>query len=291
MNLLRRILVVLTPGNIFLVVVAVLGRGELFPVALGDVVTHSAPSFLALPDDSVASFSVRIEQKIAHDPSHFVQGLFISGDSVFEGTGRYGESKLIRYHLNRASNSLEVIWRKALASNEFGEGITTLNNVLYQLTWKKGPVYRYHHSGESVEQLPVWLNDREGWGLTTDGKSLIASDGSDTLFFRSAKDFSVERVIKVRHLGKPVFHLNELEFVDGRIWANVWKTRYIVVIDPENGSVSAIIDCKMLIADAQAISLDIGVLNGIAWDEDKRDLYLTGKLWPWIYRVSLDPKQ
>ena len=98
-------------------------------------------------------------------------------------------------------------------------------------------------------------------------------------------------MIKVHHFGKPVFQLNELEFIDGRIWANVWKTRYIVVIDPENGSVSAIIDCKMLIADAQAASLDIGVLNGIAWDEDKRDLYLTGKLWPWIYRVSLDPKQ
>ena len=220
---------------------------------------------------------MRIEQKITHDPSHFIRGLFISGDSVFEGTGRYGESKLIRYHLNRASNSLEVIWRKALARNEFGEGITILNNVLYQLTWNKGPVYRYHHSGECVEQLPVWLNDREGWGLTTDGKSLIASDGSDTLFFRSAKDFSVERVIKVHHLGKPVFHLNELEFIDGRNWANVWKTRYIVVIDPENGSLSAIIDCQTLIADAQATSLDIGVLNGIAWDEDKRDLYLTKK--------------
>ena len=98
-------------------------------------------------------------------------------------------------------------------------------------------------------------------------------------------------MIKVHHLGKPVFHLNELEFIDGRNWANVWKTRYIVVIDPENGSLSAIIDCQTLIADAQATSLDIGVLNGIAWDEDKRDLYLTGKLWPWIYRVSLDPKQ
>ena len=291
MNLLRRISVALKARNILLVIVVFLGRGELFPIVLGDIVIHSAPTFLSVPDDSIDSFLARIEQKIAHDPSHFVQGLHISGDSVFEGTGRYGESKLIRYHLNRASNSLEVIWRKALARNEFGEGITILNNVLYQLTWKKGPVYRYHHSGESVEQLPVWLNDGEGWGLTTDGKSLIASDGSDTLFFRSAKDFSVERVIKVHHLGKPVFHLNELEFIDGRIWANVWKTRYIVVIDPENGSLSAIIDCQTLIADAQATSLDIGVLNGIAWDEDKRDLYLTGKLWPWIYRVSLDPKQ
>ena len=134
MNLLRRILVVLTPGNIFLVVVAVLGRGELFPVVLGAIVTHSAPSVLSLTDDSVDSFSVPIEQKITHDPSHFVEGLFISVDSVFEGTGRYGESKLIRYHLNRASNSLEVIWRKALARNEFGEGITILNNALYQLT-------------------------------------------------------------------------------------------------------------------------------------------------------------
>ena len=110
---------------------AFLGWGELFPAALGDIVTHSAPSVFSLSDDNVDSFSVRIEQKITHDPSHFIQGLFISGDSVFEETGRYGESKLIRYHLNRASNSLEVIWRKALARYEFGGGITMLNNVLY----------------------------------------------------------------------------------------------------------------------------------------------------------------
>jgi len=245
---------------------------------------------LSSTDSTVASFSVRIVRKIAHDPKHFVQGLQIVGDSLYEGTGLYGESELIRYRFNREAGVLNPTWRKPLAADEFGEGIAMLGDVLYQLTWKEGRVHRYREKGQSVEELPALVNDRQGWGLTTDGRSLIASDGSDTLFFRSAKDFSVERKVRVHHRGMPISHLNELEFIDNKIWANVWMTQYIVLIDPASGAVTAIVDCAALIDDARAASPKIDFLNGIAWDKVGRELYLTGKLWPWLYQVSLEAK-
>ena len=133
-------------------------------------------------------------------------------------------------------------------------------------------------------------NDREGWGLTTDGQHLIASDGSAFLTFRSIADFSVEQTIEVRFQGKAIDRLNELEWIDGKIWANVWMTPFIVVVDPATGDVTSVIDCRNLVEDARASSPDIDVLNGIAWDATNRELYLTGKLWPWIYKVALDKK-
>ena len=133
-------------------------------------------------------------------------------------------------------------------------------------------------------------NDREGWGLTTDGHHLIASDGSAFLTFRSIKGFSVEQTIEVRFQGKAIDRLNELEWIDGKIWANIWMTPFIVVVDPATGDVTSVIDCRNLVEDARASSPDIDVLNGIAWDAANRELYLTGKLWPWIYKVALDKK-
>tara|TARA_Y100000310_G_scaffold342656_1_gene446798 strand:- start:308 stop:1156 length:849 start_codon:yes stop_codon:yes gene_type:complete len=265
-------------------------RGDLYHLWQGYVTVPATTELLSSTDSAVASFSVRIVRKIAHDPKHFVQGLQIVGDSLYEGTGLYGKSELIRYRFNREAGALNPIWRKALAADEFGEGIAMLGDVLYQLTWKEGRVHRYREKGQSVEDLPALANDREGWGLTTDGRSLIASDGSDTLLFRSAEDFSAEREVRVHHRGKPVVHLNELEFIDGKIWANVWKTQYIVVIDPASGAVTAIVDCAALVDDARAASPKIGFLNGIAWDKASRELYLTGKLWPWIYQVRLDAR-
>ena len=133
-------------------------------------------------------------------------------------------------------------------------------------------------------------NDREGWGLTTNGQHLIASDGSAFLTFRSIKGFSVEQTIEVRFQGKAIDRLNELEWIDGKIWANIWMTPFIVVVDPATGDVTSVIDCRNLVEDARASNPDIDVLNGIAWDAINRELYLTGKLWPWIYKVALDKK-
>ena len=278
-----------------LIIAVLAGMGHLFREDLsflwgGYATPSSSIELVSSKDGTVALLSARILRKVAHDPKLFVQGLQFVGDHLYEGVGLYAKSQLIRYHFNRESGSLNIVWRKDLAADEFGEGIAALDGVLYQLTWKRGRVHRYRESGEGLEEIPAWINDREGWGLTTDGESLIASDGSATLFFRSAKDFSIERTIQVRHRDKPVVHLNELEFIDGKIWANVWKTDHILVIDPRTGVVTAVVDCSELVADARSAWVDIDFLNGIAWDKVGGHLYLTGKFWPWIYQVSLEAR-
>ena len=247
-------------------------------------------SLLTGTTGSIDFFEAKILQRIPHNPKHFVQGLQLDGDILWEGTGLYGASKLIKQRFNRTDGTLELLYERALSSDDFGEGITVLNDTLYQLTWKAGRVYRYDLSGKEPSPLEPLRNDREGWGLTTDGHSLIASDGSAFLAFRSAKDFSVQKTIEVRFQGKAIDRLNELEWIDGKIWANVWKTPFIVVVDAETGDVTSVIDCGSLVEDARASNPDIDVLNGIAWDTSNRELYLTGKLWPWVYRVVLDRK-
>ena len=266
-----------------------LSRGDLSHSWLYGHATARAFSFTGTTG-SIDFFEVKILQRIPHNPKHFVQGLQLDGDILWEGTGLYGESKLIKQRFNRTVGTLEPLYEKALSSDDFGEGITVLNDTLYQLTWKAGRVYRYDLSGKKPSPLEPLRNDREGWGLTTDGHSLIASDGSAFLAFRSAKDFSVQKTIEVQFQGKAIDRLNELEWIDGKIWANVWKTPFIVVVDAETGEVTSVIDCRSLVEDARVSRPDIDVLNGIAWDTSNRELYLTGKLWPWVYRVVLDRK-
>ena len=245
---------------------------------------------LAGTTGSIDFFEAKILQRIPHNPKHFVQGLQLDGDILWEGTGLYGESKLAKHRLNRTDGTLELLYERALSSDDFGEGIAVLNDTLYQLTWKAGRVYRYDLSGKEPLLLEPLRNDREGWGLTTNGQHLIASDGSAFLTFRSIKGFSVEQTIEVRFQGKAIDRLNELEWIDGKIWANIWMTPFIVVVDPATGDVTSVIDCRNLVEDARASNPDIDVLNGIAWDATNRELYLTGKLWPWIYKVALDKK-
>jgi len=264
-------------------------RGDLSHSRLYGHATAQA-FLLAETTGSIDFFEAKILQRIPHNPKHFVQGLQLDGDILWEGTGLYGESKLAKHRLNRTDGTLELLYERALSSDDFGEGIAVLNDTLYQLTWKAGRVYRYDLSGKKPSPLEPWRNDREGWGLTTDGHSLIASDGSAFLAFRSAKDFSVQKTIEVRFQGKAIDRLNELEWIDGKIWANVWKTPFIVVVDAETGDVTSVIDCGSLVEDARASNPNIDVLNGIAWDTSNRELYLTGKLWPWVYRVVLDIK-
>ena len=269
---------------------AYLFRGHISYLWLQNVTVPRMNSLLAAQADGVDVFEARIVQKIAHNPTHFVQGLQFDGDILWEGTGLYGESKLIKQRFNRTAGTLEPLYEKALSSDDFGEGLAVLNETLYQLTWKAGRVYRYDLSGKEPLLLEPLRNDREGWGLTTNGQHLIASDGSAFLTFRSIKGFSVEQTIEVRFQGKAIDRLNELEWIDGKIWANIWMTPFIVVVDPATGDVTSVIDCRNLVEDARASNPDIDVLNGIAWDATNRELYLTGKLWPWIYKVTLDKK-
>ncbi len=174
-----------------------------------------------------------------------------------------------------------------LPEGDFGEGIAIIGNTLFQLTWREGRVYQYDISGSVPVVIGVLFNDKQGWGLTSNGQQLIASDGSHILTIRSQEDFRVEDTIEVKIEGQVVGSLNELEFIDGKIWANVWKTPFIIVIDPATGRVVSVIDCRNLVSDARAFNPYIDVLNGIAWDKSNRRVYLTGKNWPWIYEVTL----
>ena len=282
--------------GIAVLLIAILGigaylfRGHISYLWLQSVTVPRMNSLFVTQADGVDVFEARIVQKIAHNPTHFVQGLQFDGDILWEGTGLYGESKLIKQRFNRTAGTLEPLYEKALSSDDFGEGLAVLNETLYQLTWKAGRVYRYDLSGKEPLLVESLRNDREGWGLTTNGQHLIASDGSAFLTFRSIKGFSVEQTIEVRFQGKAIDRLNELEWIDGKIWANIWMTPFIVVVDPATGDVTSVIDCRNLVEDARASNPDIDVLNGIAWDATNRELYLTGKLWPWIYKVALDKK-
>ncbi len=277
------------------VFIAVIIAGYWFRVTLHylwltSVAAPLADASLSAANDDVEFYEARIVRRIPHNPNSFVQGLQLIGDAFYEGMGLRGESALVRHHFDRQAGTLNTVWRKELPASEFGEGVAVSDGVIYQLTWKEGQVHRYRDHDTSPTELTGFANDREGWGLTTDGGTLIASDGSDTVFFRSPEDFSVIRTLEVHHRGRPVMRLNELEFINGEIWANLWMSQYVVSIDPSSGAVTAIIDCAALIADAKTTHPDIDYLNGIAWDEVNQHLYLTGKLWPWIYQVALDAK-
>jgi len=274
--------------------IAVLGigayvfRGHISHLWLQTVTVPRMNSLLSMQTDGVEFYEAKIVQRIPHNPKNFVQGLQFDGDVLWEGTGLYGESKLIKRRFDRTAGTLEPVYETVLSADDFGEGLAVLKETLYQLTWKEGRVYRYDLSGVVPVPLESLSNDREGWGLTTDGQRLIASDGSAFLTFRSTTDFSVEHTIEVRFRKQAIDRLNELEWIDGKVWANVWMTPFVVVVDPATGNVTSVIDCRALVEDARASHPDIDVLNGIAWDASNRELYLTGKLWPWIYKVALD---
>ena len=217
-----------------------------------------------------------------HDPGAFSQGLVVDQGQLYEGTGQYGSSSLRRVDLETG----RVLQSIPLTKDYFGEGVTVLNGRVYQLTWKErlGIVY------ELPELRPVgsFRYSGEGWGLTTDGQELILSDGSAILRFIDPKTFEVTRRIEVRAGRNRVDKLNELEFVEGEIFANIWYSDRIARIHPKTGEVTGWIDASQLYPANRRPSRE-HVLNGIAYDAATRKLYLTGKNWPKLYEVELQP--
>ena len=168
----------------------------------------------------------------------------------------------------------------------FVEGSVMFDGNLYVLTWESRIAFVY--DAETLEYKSSWKYPHEGWGLTTDGKSLIASDGSATLYFMD-KDFALQRRLIVKHEDRPVRWLNELEYIDGKIWANVYMTDEIVIINPKDGRVEGVIDCRGLLPNHLRTPMT-DVLNGIAYDAGSEKIYLTGKNWPELYEVRLVEK-
>lgn len=214
-----------------------------------------------------------------HDPTRFTQGLLWDRGAVVESTGRYGYSQVVRWRLDDGT----VLCSNRLPWDYFGEGIALAKGVLVQLTWREGTAFFY--DPVSLRELGRATYEGEGWGLTFDGAWLIMSDGSDVLTFRDPKTLAVWRRLPVRRDGKAVRHLNELEYVEGFIYANVWQSQEIVKIDASSGRVVAVIDCSSLPYRSRMPGED--VLNGIAWIPERRTFLLTGKLWPQIFEVRI----
>lgn len=232
---------------------------------------------IVLAQDPVPVQRIEVVATYPHDPQAFTQGLVYEDGYLFEGTGRNGESSLRRVDLATG----EVLQRSNLGARYFGEGITILGDRIYQLTWQSHIGFVYDR--ESFRQLQTFFLPGEGWGLTHDGNQLIVSDGTPVLRFLDPETFKEERRVVVTEAGRPLARLNELEYIDGEVWANVWYTDYIVRIDPASGVVTGKLDLSGLHQGREPDA----VLNGIAWDAESRRLFVTGKLWPALYEIRL----
>ena len=233
-------------------------------------------------------FSVKLVKAYQRDPSSFTQGFFIHNDLVYESYGQFGASGIKTYKLGELSSTQS---HKNLV-NEFAEGATPVNNEIIQITWKNGIAYRYD---EALEPQGKFAYDGEGWGIATLDDELVMSDGGYEIQFRSADDFRILRKIEVKEIEKgiesKVDQLNELEVINGEIWANIWQTDEIVAINPDNGCVDKRIDASSLWDHENPARKYIGgVLNGIAYNKELGHIYLTGKYWNHIFHVELEKR-
>lgn len=221
--------------------------------------------------------TVRVINTYPHDPNAFTQGLVILGGELYEGTGRNGESSLRRVRLETG----ELLQRRNLSTQYFGEGITILNDRVYQLTWQSQLGFVYDRA--TFELQKTFFLPGEGWGITHDGTNLIVSDGTAQLRFLDPATLKEVKRVTVSEDGLPTNRLNELEYVNGEVWANVWYTDFIVHIDPATGQITGKLDLSGLHSARGADD----VLNGIAWDESAQRLFVTGKLWSSLYEVEV----
>ena len=229
----------------------------------------------------VKQYKVEVVKEYPHDTGAYTQGLFFDGGRFYESTGQFGESSFREVELATG----KVLSKMNFQQKYFGEGSVMLDGNLYILTWLNKVAFVY--DAKTLEYRQTYSYPREGWGLTTDGKSLIASDGSSRLFFLTP-ELKQERYVDVKMDGRAVRNLNELEYIDGKVWANVYMTDLIVIINPADGTVEASIDCTGLLPRKLRESRT-DVLNGIAQDPATGKIYLTGKYWPRLYEVRLVP--
>ncbi|ADM09387.1 glutamine cyclotransferase [Parvularcula bermudensis HTCC2503] len=215
-----------------------------------------------------------------HGRRDFTQGLFFADGVLYESTGRVGQSALIRHGLGEVEAK-----RHPLPETVFGEGSTAVGDHIVSLTWRSG--IGFVHDRESFDLKSRFPIDGEGWGLTYDGDRLILSDGSDRLRFLDPTTFAPIGSLAVTLNGRPLTRLNELEWVEGEIWANIWLTDFIARIDPATGIATGLVDLRGLEPDRRDPNDD--VLNGIAYDEENGRLMVTGKNWAHLYEIKVLP--
>lgn len=223
-----------------------------------------------------------VKNAYPHDPQAFTQGLFIKDGQLYESTGQKGQSTLRRVDLKTG----KVLQKKALADEYFGEGSTPVGETIVGLTWQSNVGFIYDAKTFALKGRFNYKG--EGWGLASDARNVYMSDGSAEIRVLDPKTLDERRRIRVTAEGKPITQLNELEVVDGELYANVWGTDVIARIDPASGNVVGWIDLTGLLPPAQRGTSSVdAVLNGIAYDSRHRKLYVTGKLWPKLFEIEL----
>ena len=256
-------------------------------LSVGFILLHSSgcgKNSSARPKSEIPVFTYKVANTWPHQRNAFTQGLVFLDGALLESTGLNGQSSLRRVELQTGN----VLQRTEVPSEYFAEGLATLDGKLFQLTWQnqKGFIYDLH----TFKLEGEFSYPGEGWGLTTDGHWLIMSDGTDQIRFLDPKTFKEDHRINVSANGQPVTRLNELEYVKGEIFANIWTTPYVARIDPATGHVVGFIDFTGLLPQEDR-DQTTDVLNGIAYDPAGDRLFVTGKDWPKLFEIRLKPKQ
>ncbi|HEX8384507.1 MAG TPA: glutaminyl-peptide cyclotransferase [Sphingomonas sp.] len=261
---------------------ALLGAASLFASAAptGPAATQAAP----VSAQEVPVFTATVVARFPHDRGAFTQGLIWRDGALYESVGQEGRSEVRRVRLEDG----RVLARAAIPADQFGEGLAASGGELISLTWHEGIAHRW--DARTLKRRGTFRYAGEGWGLAGDGRSLALSDGTPTLRFLDPANFAERRRVSVTLRGRPLRDLNELEWFDGAIYANVWHTPYLVRIDPATGTVTALVDLSSLAREVGATDAE-AVANGIAWDPAKRRLFVTGKLWPTLFEVKLEPRR
>ena len=237
---------------------------------------------ISCTEAKVKEYKLEVVAEYPHDTGSYTQGLFFQDGQLYESTGLHGKSTFRKVELETGKALEKLNFDKKY----FVEGSVILNDELYILTWESRVAFIY--DANTLEYKSSWSYPREGWGITTDGKQLIASDGSATLYFMD-ENFALQDRLIVKYEDRPVRWLNELEYINGKIWANVYTTDEIVIINPKDGRVEGLIDCRGLLAKEKRTP-DTDVLNGIAYNPEDGKIYITGKNWPELYEIRLIEK-
>lgn len=241
------------------------------------------------PSMVAATYEFRILAERSHKPTLFTQGLVLGEGVFYESSGHYGRSLLVSYPQTEplqkwAQLTAPFLQKEVLPARYFAEGLTLLGDKLYLLTWQEGTLFIYDRASFKLEKQ--WHYSGEGWGLTHNGQALIRSDGSHRLYFHNTENFAVTTTLAVTENKHPVIRLNELEYMDNAIWANVWHENRIIEIDPASGVVKGSLDLTELAAQVDVKNSE-SVLNGIAYDAQKKALWVTGKNWPVMYLIQI----
>lgn len=246
-------------------------------------------SNVAKPPAPVVMYDYEIVKTYPHDPKAFTQGLEFHDGILYEGTGGKDDDDFFSGLRKVDFTTGKVLQKHDIGREYFGEGITILGDKIYQLTWREMTAFEYDL--KDFKLLREIRYTGEGWGLTNDGTNLIMSDGTHVIRFVSPADFKTIRTIVVKdENGKPVMQLNELEFVKGEIWANIWQTGWIVRIDPATGRLLGRIDMNKLADEEQEKNEHADVLNGIAYDGSADRLFVTGKLWSRLFEIKVNQR-